>query len=87
MMKVEIITPRKIEFQGEADCVVLPALSGEIAVLPQHASLVSVLKAGKIRIKNKGKEDSFEAEGGIAQINENSVIILLKKFYSNISIQ
>ena len=79
-MRVEIITPRKIEFQGEADCAVLPTLLGEIAVLSQHAPLVSVLKAGRIKIRNKGKEDSFQTDGGVAEISEDSVIILLKKF-------
>jgi F-type H+-transporting ATPase subunit epsilon len=81
-MNVEILTPKKIEFKDEAECIVLPTLAGEIAVLPNHDSLISVLKPGKIKIKNKDKENSFEIEGGVAEIAENSVVILLKKFYS-----
>jgi F-type H+-transporting ATPase subunit epsilon len=99
-MNVEILTPRKLEFKEEAECVVLPTLAGEIAVLSDHASLISVLKPGKIKIrtssqssenlvsspgseiKNKDREKSFEIEGGVAEIAENSVVILLKKFYN-----
>ena len=79
-MKVEVITPRKIEFQGEAEDVILPTLSGEIAVLSFHAPLISVLKAGRIRIKNEAKENVFEIEGGVVEVENNKATILLKKF-------
>lgn len=79
-MKVEILTPRGAEFQGEADCLVLPTLLGEISVLSNHASLISVLKAGKIKIKNKDKENSFEIEGGVVEVENDKATILLKKF-------
>jgi F-type H+-transporting ATPase subunit epsilon len=80
-MKVEVLTPRKIEFQGEADDVILPTLSGEIAVLSLHAPLISVLKAGRIRIKTKGEEIVIQTEGGVLQVAENSATILLKNFH------
>ncbi|MFH1894543.1 MAG: hypothetical protein ABH813_01410 [Patescibacteria group bacterium] len=94
-MKVEILTPRKIEFQGEADSIILPTMSGEIAVLSQHAPLISVLKPGRIKIKTlstlptgqagggqaKKEEIIIQADGGILQVAENSATILLKNFY------
>ncbi len=79
-MRVEVLTPRKIEFQEEAEFIVLPTLSGEIAVFPRHASLISVLKPGKIKIKTKEKETSFEIEGGILEMVDNKATILLKRF-------
>jgi F-type H+-transporting ATPase subunit epsilon len=88
-MRVEVITPRKIEFQGEADDVVLPTLMGEIAVLSLHAPLISVLKPGRIKIKTlptgrqaKGEEIIIQADGGILQVAENSATILLKNFHT-----
>ena len=80
-MKVEVLTPRKIEFQGEADDVILPTLLGEIAVLSYHAPLISVLKPGRIRIKTKKEEIVIQADGGVLQVSENSATILLKNFY------
>lgn len=80
MMQVEIITPRKIEFQEEADCLVLPTLSGEISILPNHAPLISVIIAGKIIVKNKGQESFFDTEGGVLEVLNNKVTILLKRF-------
>ena len=79
-MNVEVLTPKGREFQGETDCLVLPTLLGEISVLPNHASLISVLKAGRIKIKNKDKENVFEIEGGVAEVENDKATILLKKF-------
>ena len=83
-MQVEVLTPRKIEFQGEADDVILPTLSGEIAVLSFHAPLISVLKPGRIRIKTKKEEIVIQTDGGVLQVAENSVTILLKNFHVQI---
>ena len=80
MLKVEIITPRKIEFTGEADVLVLPTQMGEISVLANHEPLVSVLKPGRILVKRKDKEILVEIEGGVAEIIKDKAVILLKKF-------
>lgn len=79
-MQVKIVTPRKIEFEGEAENIVLPTLSGEITVLPQHAALISVLKPGRIKMKTKTKDLIIQIDGGILEVVENVVTILLKNF-------
>jgi F-type H+-transporting ATPase subunit epsilon len=85
-MKVKIVTPRKIEFEGEAENIVLPTLQGEIAVLPRHAALISVLKPGRIKMtlrRGSGQEKeeaTIQIEGGVLQVLENSATILLKNF-------
>lgn len=86
-MRVEVLTPRKIEFQGEAQNIVLPTMLGEIAVLSRHAPLVSVLKPGRIKIKTAEEEIIIQIDGGILQVVENSATILLKNFnvqYANL---
>lgn len=79
-MKVEVITPRKIEFQDEAQVLILPTLMGEISVLPSHAPLVSVLKQGRLKIKTKEKEFVLQIEGGVLEVIGNQATILLKNF-------
>jgi F-type H+-transporting ATPase subunit epsilon len=81
-MKLEVLTPKKIEFQDEAQDVILPTIDGEISILDRHASLISVLKPGRIRIKTKGKEIILDIDGGILEVSGNSAIILLKNFNS-----
>jgi F-type H+-transporting ATPase subunit epsilon len=79
-MQVEVITPRKIEFQDQADTIILPTQMGEISVLPSHAPLVSVLKPGKIRIRTKKEEVVIQIEGGVLEVLGEKVTILLKNF-------
>jgi F-type H+-transporting ATPase subunit epsilon len=79
-MKLEVLTPRKIEFQDEAQDIILPTMDGEISVLDRHASLLSVLKPGRIKIKTKEKEITLDIDGGILEVSKNSAIILLKNF-------
>jgi F-type H+-transporting ATPase subunit epsilon len=79
-MEVKILTPRKIEFDGEAEIIVLPTLSGEIAVLPQHTPLISVLKPGRMKVKSKTQEIILDIDGGVLQVSGNSAVVLLKNF-------
>jgi F-type H+-transporting ATPase subunit epsilon len=83
-MKLEVLTPRKIEFQDEAEDIILPTMEGEISVLNKHAALVSVLKPGRIKIRTKGREIILDIEGGILQVSGNSAVILLKNFNEKI---
>jgi len=80
MMDLEIITPKGIEFAGPAEKIILPATTGEITVLPDHMPLISVLKAGKMKIIAENKETEKEIEGGVLEVGKGKIIILLKKF-------
>jgi F-type H+-transporting ATPase subunit epsilon len=79
-MKVEIITPKGIELDQEATQIILPTKAGEITVLPHHVPLVSVLKAGIMRITAGEKTIEKEIEGGILEVGKDKAVILLKKF-------
>jgi len=79
-MKVEIITPKGIEFDQDAREIILPTLTGEIAVLPKHVPLISVLKAGTMKIMADSGNVEKEIEGGILEVGREKVVVLLKKF-------
>ncbi len=51
-MKLEIISPDKSVFTGEVSLVQLPGIDGSFEILNNHAPLISVLKKGKIKIKD-----------------------------------
>jgi len=79
-MKVEIITPKGIEFDQDVREIILPTLTGEITVLPKHVPLISVLKAGTMKIMADGGNIEKEIEGGILEVGREKVVVLLKKF-------
>lgn len=77
-MQVEIITPDKEIFKGEATLVQLPGIDGSFEILNNHAPLISALKAGKIKLKRskESKDEFFEVKGGVIEVNKNKVLIL-----------
>ncbi len=75
-MYVEIITPDKKVFAGEALQVIAPGSEGSFEVLPQHASLISVLQAGNISVKTKDGVQTFAINGGVAEVLNNQITLL-----------
>jgi F-type H+-transporting ATPase subunit epsilon len=76
-MKLEIITPEKTLYEGEVDLVQLPGIDGSFELLNNHAPLVSVLKEGKIKIREEAKKEQFfEIKGGVIEVLQNKVIVL-----------
>ena len=49
-MILEIITPEKEVFNGEVTSVKFPGESGEFEVLNNHASIISTLTSGNVRV-------------------------------------
>lgn len=76
-MKVEIITPDKTVFEGEAEVVQLPGKDGSFEILNNHAPIISVLKKGKIKVVDAEKKAAlFEVNGGVIEVIKNNVLIL-----------
>lgn len=76
-LHLEIVTPQGQIFNDNVSSVVLPGSEGEFGVLPNHASLISLLKAGIIDIEDKHKKhDVVAINWGYAKIDEGKVVIL-----------
>ena len=76
-MRLEIITPDKSVFEGEVNLIQLPGIDGSFEILNNHAPLISVLKKGKIKIRDdQDKEQFFEVNGGVIEVLKNKVLIL-----------
>ncbi len=73
---LEIVTPEGKIFEGEADSVLLPGSEGNMEVLPQHETLVTLLDAGELQIKLHGKAQILAIGEGFAEITGKSVSVL-----------
>lgn len=78
-MKVEILTPEKKVFEGEAEMMTVPTRAGIITVLSNHASLVTAVNAGNIILQTKEGKKVFENERGVLQTMKNKTSLLLMK--------
>lgn len=75
-IKVDIVSAEGEIFAGEAEMVFVPAKEGELGITPRHAPLLSLLKAGEVRVKTAEGEQSIFVGGGALEIQPNHVTIL-----------
>jgi len=76
-IQVDIVSAEGQIFSGPASMVFLPAAEGELGVAPRHAPLLSLLKAGEVRVRTpEGEEHSFYVGGGALEIQPKRVTVL-----------
>jgi F-type H+-transporting ATPase subunit epsilon len=75
-IRCEIVSQDRTVFQGDVDMVILPGAAGEMGILPHHAPVLTILKYGVIRVRQKGKEELFAVAGGLAEVQPEVVTIL-----------
>ncbi len=73
-LTLNLITPEKQLISNlEVDMVILPALLGEMGVLPGHVKTIVQLGMGSLRYKKDGKEEEFAVLGGFVEVLNNVV--------------
>lgn len=76
-LQLEIVTPSGPIFDGAVTEVTLPGEEGEFGVLPEHASLTTLLSAGVIDFVKEDKQtESVVVNWGHVQVDENKVVVL-----------
>ena len=77
---LEVVTPSMVLVSEPVEMVVVPGSDGQIGALPRHSKVMSTLDRGVVDIYNDSKVTSrIMIDGGIAEINETSVIILAER--------
>jgi F-type H+-transporting ATPase subunit epsilon len=76
-MNIRVLTPDRVICSTTADEVVLPGLTGKIGILDGHASLITALDTGLLRIKLNNKWTPIILCGGLAEIDRNRVTVLV----------
>lgn len=76
LFKVEIITPDRILFEGEAEFLEFSTAAGDIGVYAKHIPMTTVLASGAVVI-HKGDEETVAAvHSGFAEILGDKVTLL-----------
>jgi len=76
-LQCEIVTAEREVYAGEVLEVVADTSSGQVAILPLHAPLLSSLVPGEIRLIVSDEEDLlFAVGGGFMEVRDNKVVVL-----------
>ena len=78
-MKLKVCTPEKLVLEEEVDSVTLPAVEGQMTILPKHAAFVATLGQGELyyRVRDK-KFDGFSLDQGFVEVLNDTVMIATK---------
>ncbi|HKZ73041.1 MAG TPA: F0F1 ATP synthase subunit epsilon [Steroidobacteraceae bacterium] len=74
---VDIVSAEGEIFSGPARMVFAPASQGELGIAPRHAPLLTLLKAGEVRVQTPdGEEQFFFVGGGALEVQPKRVTVL-----------
>ncbi len=79
MLKLKIVSPERIEFDGEVESVLVPGSQGEFEILNDHAPIISTLDKGTVVYGlPKGEKVQLEILGGFVEVQQNEVSLCVE---------
>ena len=79
MLKLKIVSPERIEFDGEVVSVLVPGSQGEFEILNDHAPIISTLNQGVVVYGlPKGEKVRLEILGGFGEVQQNVVSLCVE---------
>jgi F-type H+-transporting ATPase subunit epsilon len=75
---VDIVAPDRVLWAGHAERVSAPTVEGEIGLLANHEPVLSVLRAGSVRVHaSDGQDHSFDVAGGFISFDHNTITVVV----------
>jgi len=74
--KLEIVTAERMVFSEEVSALIAWGMEGQLAILPHHAPLMTILQPGDLMIRKDKEEEYLAISGGFLEVRPDKVIIL-----------
>ena len=75
MLKLKIVSPERVEFEGEVSSVLVPGSMGSFEILTDHAPIISTLQKGVVEFDGQ----QLEILGGLVAVQQNEVSVCVEK--------
>ena len=75
-LKLEIVTPEAKVYSEEVEMVTLPAVEGQMGVLPQHIRLMTQLVPGEMIVRKEGQDHFLAVGQGLVEVMGERVAIV-----------
>ncbi len=75
-LTLEIVTPDRRAYTGEADSVTLPTALGSIGILKGHLPLTSIIEAGEVVVVLNGKTSRLAVDKGFVRVVSDKVSVV-----------
>ena len=78
MLKLKIVSPERVEFEGKVISVTVPGTMGRFEVLVNHAPIISTLQKGYVEYGVKGVKERLDILGGFVEVQQNVVSLCVE---------
>ena len=79
MLKLRIVSPEKVEYNGEVESVKVPGILGNFEILNNHAPIVSALQKGIVEYETKDGRTQIAVVGGFVEVLKNNVSLCVER--------
>ncbi|MCC5958242.1 MAG: F0F1 ATP synthase subunit epsilon [Rhodobacteraceae bacterium] len=81
MMQFDLVSPERKLASVQARAVQIPAASGDLTAMPDHAPLITTLRPGVLVVDGADGETRFAVTGGFAEITPGATSVLAERAY------
>ena len=75
-LQLEIVTPEATVYSETVEMVTLPAVEGQMGVLPLHVRLVTQLVPGELIVRKDGRDNYLAVGEGLVDVSNDRVSIV-----------
>ena len=77
-LKLKIVSPEKIQYDGEVSIVTVPGTLGRFQVLQGHQPIISSLEKGVVEYIDKDGKHNIEIVGGFVEVRSDEVSLCVE---------
>jgi F-type H+-transporting ATPase subunit epsilon len=85
-LNLRVLSPNRVIWDSEVQEIILSTNSGQIGVLPNHASLVVAVDIGVMKIRLNGQWSTMALMGGFAKIDNDRITVLVNNAKRDVDI-
>ena len=78
MLELRIVSPERIEYDGQVESVLVPVSMGQFEILQDHAPIISTLQNGEVLYTTKEGRVSLSIQGGFVEVQKNVVSVCVE---------
>jgi F-type H+-transporting ATPase subunit epsilon len=78
MLKLKVVSPEKIIFDGEVQSVSVPGTLGAFEILTDHAPIISSLEKGVVEYATSSGKEQLQITGGFVEVRQNEVSLCVE---------
>ena len=78
MLELRIVSPERIEYDGQVESVLVPGSMGQFEILQDHAPIISTHQNGEVVYTTKEGRVSLSIQGGFVEVQKNVVSVCVE---------